>query len=331
MIESGSRTVEPSLRSAARVLHEAGIERARIEAEILLAHVLEVGRPDLIAHPDRVLAVEQVAVFDGMVRRRAGRYPLPYLTGTREFMGLSFRVREGVLIPRPETEALVEAAVDALREAGRASADAAPDLKKVREGGESARGPAELMKPPAAPVAVDVGTGSGIVAISIAHFVPRARVLATDISPAACALARANARRLGVADRVEVLEGDLLSPIEKLCGAGAAPEERAMVICANLPYIPEENISALQPEVREWEPMLALAGGPGGLDVIERLVRQAPDCLRPGGRLICEIGSEADQAARLTSILQAHGGWKRVDLLRDLAGLPRVVAATLEP
>lgn len=296
------RNVEEALRDGARLLKEAGIERARLEAEILLAHVLDATRLDLLAHPERELTSAAESAFSELVRRRASRYPLPYLTGVREFMGLRFHVNPHVLIPRPETEVLVEAAIEALR-AGHHESEGAHLL------------------------AVDVGTGSGAIAVSLAHTVPEARVLATDLSPEACATARLNAHRLGVADRVEVLQGDLLDPLSARCGPQVPPPSRAAVVCANLPYIPDECWPSLQPEVRDWEPEVALRGGPGGLHVIDRFLEQVPGFLRPGGRLFLEIGPEADQGARVAERLRATGGWDEVTVLRDLAGLVRVVTA----
>ncbi|HOJ20630.1 MAG TPA: peptide chain release factor N(5)-glutamine methyltransferase [Armatimonadota bacterium] len=303
------RTVAQALREATAALAAAGIERARVEAEILLAHVLRARRIDLVASPERVLTGQEAEAFDRLVARRATRYPLPYLTGEREFMGLRFHVNEHVLIPRPETEVMVEAAIEALR--GWVAAE-----------GECSQDP-EL----GAPVAIDVGTGSGCIAISLAHFVPQARVLATDISPEACAVARLNAARLGVASRVTVYAGDLLEPLEEVTGAKVPLARRAAVVCANLPYIPEENLGKLQPEVRDWEPAIALGGGPGGLHVVERFLEQVQSHLRAGGTLFLEIGPEADQAPRLTAALGARGRWRDVRVLRDLAGWPRVVAA----
>lgn len=295
---SAAPTIEGALRAAAVQLRAAGIERGRAEAEILLAHLLAVRRLDLLAHSERLLTPEEAAAFAALLARRAARYPLPYLTRSREFMGLSFFVDERVLIPRPETETLVETAMAVLREAT------------------------------APPVAVDVGTGSGAIAVSLAHYVPAAHLFATDISADACAVARENARRLGVADRVQVREGDLLAPVEALFQE--PPPGRAAVLCANLPYIPEECLTDLQAEVRDWEPRLALTGGSGGLHLVERLLRQAPACLRPGGMLLCEIGPEADQPARLTRLLAAAGCWRDARVLNDLAGLPRVVIAILD-
>lgn len=302
------RTAQQALRVATQQLKEAGIERARVEAELLLSHAMGVGRLGLLADPDQVLSPEAEARFMAMVARRSERYPLPYLIGEREFMGLRFHVDEGVLIPRPETEVLAEAAIALLR----------------RWEKERAEGGAPLSQW----VVVDVGTGSGVIAVSLAYYVPSVRVYATDISPRACAIAQENAQRWGVADRVEVWQGDLLHPLREVCGPGVPCHSRASVICANLPYIPEENMSLLQAEVRDWEPRVALSGGPGGLCLIERLLDQAPSYLQPGGHLFCEIGPEADQPRRLMALLAQNPIWRGVHILPDLAGLPRVLTAT---
>ena len=353
-------TVEHALRQAAGVLRAAGIERARVDAEILLAVVLGARRLDLLTSPERPLDPPQAAAFDALVRRRAGRYPLPYLTGEREFMGLRFLVNEHVLIPRPETETLVEAAVETLRaflagsgewesgrvgewESGRVGDLAARTVPPRPDGsGEAPDSPIPPLShsptlplphspTPTLPHALDIGTGSGAIAVSVARQVPEAVVYATDLSAEACAVARENARRLGVDDRVCVFEGDLLAPLEPMCGPQVPPEQRAAVLCANLPYIPDENLGNLQAEVRDWEPRLALAGGPGGLHIIERLVAQAPDFLRPGGRMLLEIGPEARQSERLVALLEQAGGWRGIRVLHDLAGLPRVVSAVRPP
>ncbi|MBI3946582.1 MAG: peptide chain release factor N(5)-glutamine methyltransferase [Armatimonadetes bacterium] len=320
-----TRATGRALREAAGRLRDAGIERPRVDAELLLCHVLGVGRPRLIAHADRILSPAEHARFEGLVARRSARQPLPYLTGEREFMGLRFRVNAHVLIPRPETEVLVEAAIAAFGAYG--------SVEAWECGGHCASPSDRTSALPHSHTpfaAADIGTGSGAIAVSLAHAVPGVRVYATDISPEACAVARENARRLGVAERVAVVEGDLLQPLEDRCGPGVPPEERAAVICANLPYIPDESLAQLQPEVRDWEPRLALAGGPGGLRLVERLLAAAPSYLRPGGRVLCEIGPEADQPRRLLALLARTPGWGQAKVLSDLAGLPRVLSVIFE-
>ena len=205
-----------------------------MEAEVLLAYILGTSRAVLIAHPERPLTPAQLDRYQALVRRRAADYPLPYLTGRLEFYGLEFEVTPEVLIPRPETEMLVELAL--------------------------ARQPAS---------AVDVGTGSGCIAVSLAVHLPEATIYATEISPAALAVARRNAERHGVAERVRLLAGDLLSPCP-------GPVD---LIVSNPPYVSTGERASLPASVREYEPSLALDGGSDGLDVVRRLLAQAPAVL----------------------------------------------------
>ncbi len=254
-----------------------------LDRELILSHVTGLDRAGLYCCWERILTEKEKERFWELAKRRAGGEPLAYLTGQKEFMGLSFYVDRRVLIPRPETELLVETALELI----------APDG-----------------------VAVDVGTGSGAVAVSLAHYRPGLRVYATDISAGALEVARANAVRHGVAGRVVFLQGDLLDPLKGRLAGGAD------VICANLPYIASEDLASLPAQVRLFEPRVALDGGPGGLCHYERLVRQAPAFLKPGGSLLLEIG--CDQARRALALFGA--GWElRVE--KDLAGLDRMIAA----
>lgn len=254
-----------------------------LDRELILSHVTGLDRAGLYCYWERILTQKEQERFWELAKRRAAGEPLAYLTGQKEFMGLSFYVDRRVLIPRPETELLVERAL-------------------------------ELMGPDG--VAVDVGTGSGAVAVSLAHYCPGARVWATDVCSGALEVARANAARHGVAGRVVFLQGDLLDPLKGRLTEGAG------VICANLPYIASEDMPSLPVQVRLYEPHLALDGGPGGLGHYERLVRQAPAFLKPGGRLLLEIGY--DQARRALALFGA--GWElRVE--KDLAGLDRMIEA----
>lgn len=225
----------------------------------------------------------------GLLARRAGGEPLAYITGHREFMGLDFAVSPEVLIPRPETELLVEKALEILKE-------------RRRPGGGGQ-------------VAVDVGTGSGAIAVSLAALLEGLKVYATDISPEALEVAGKNAARHGVRDRVDLLPGDLLAPLLDIPGL------RADLVAANLPYVPAPEIDGLMAEVRDHEPRGALDGGPDGLDHYRRLVPQARRLLRPGGNLLIEIAP--DQGAALKEIL---GGWE-AEVFPDLAGRERLVSA----
>lgn len=253
-------TPEPLLRPALRRLAAAGIpeDEARAEARLLLAHALGVSREELRLRPDRALTEQEAARFDDLIARRERREPLAYLTGSREFYGLPFLVSSAVLIPRPETEFVVEAA-----------------LRHI------AGSPA--------PRIADVGTGSGCIAVTVAVHAPGARVWAIDLSPAALAVAAGNAARHGVAERLTFLQGDLLVPL--------APFAPFDAIVSNPPYIAPGEIAALPPEVRDWEPRAALTtGDEDALLAYRRIAEDAPALLSPGGLLAVEVGQGQAEA-----------------------------------
>jgi release factor glutamine methyltransferase len=278
--------VGQALRQATLELAANGIDDARLEAEVLLAHVLGRPRARLLAHPGHRLAASQAQRFGRLIALRAARWPLPYLTGRCEFYGLRLRVNRAVLIPRPETELLVEAAINRLRTTDR--------------------------RPPRV---VDVGTGSGAIAIALAKHLPGATVIATEASLPALRVAAYNCRRHGLADRVRLLWGELLQPLDQ-------PVD---LIVANLPYIPTGDLAGLPPEVQH-EPRLALDGGPDGLDAVRRLLDQAPEYLKPGGALVLEIGAEQGPAARALAVARFPAA--EVSVLKDYASLDRILAIT---
>jgi release factor glutamine methyltransferase len=255
-------------------------------AQALLAYVVGRGRAWLLAHPEASLSHEQAAQFDVLLNRAAAGEPLAYLVGEREFGGLAFGITPDVLVPRPETEALVEAALDWV------SVQSKSD-----------------------PVIVDVGTGSGAIAITLAVRLKGAQVVAVEVSAPALEIAQSNVQRHAVADRVHLVQGDLLSAL-------AGPFD---VILANLPYVNAEELTAL--EVGRWEPRVALDGGSDGLDLVRGLLRQAPSRLAPAGRLVLEIG--ADQGERALALCQETFPQASVRLTRDLAGLDRIVVVDL--
>jgi release factor glutamine methyltransferase len=268
------------------VLTEAGIEDPRLDAELLLAHALAFQRPQLYVHRDKELAFGDSALYAELVKRRACREPLAYLLGYREFYGIDFSVDSRVLVPRPETEILLE---QALVESRRLSA---------RLGRLSV---------------VDVGTGCGAIAIVLALNLESADVYATDSSAPALEIAAQNCRRHSVQARVHLLKGDLLLPL---------PEPVDLVV-ANLPYIGSEEISGLSPEIRCFEPRQAWYGGRGGLESIERLLAQVHHGLNDGGSIVLEVG--AAQASVVESISAEYFPAARVEVMRDLRGLDRVV------
>jgi release factor glutamine methyltransferase len=251
-------------------------------AQALLAHVVGRGRAWLLAHHEAPLSDGQVAQFDTLLGRAAAGEPLAYLVGEREFCGLAFSVTPDVLIPRPETESLVETALEWARECGKPG-----------------------------PAIVDVGTGCGAIAITLATRLSEAQIVAVELSSPALAVARNNVQRHAVAERVHLVRGDLLSAL-------AGPFD---VILANLPYIGTVELAALA--VGQWEPRLALDGGADGLDVVRGLLKQAPLRLAPGGRLALEIG--ADQGERVLALCREALPQASVRLRQDLAGLDRIV------
>jgi len=267
------------LRDAVARIRAGGVDHARLTAEVLLVHVLGLSRAQMLARLERDLGEAERARFEALVRRAAAGEPLAYLTGQREFFGLDFEVTPDVLVPRPETELLVERALAML---GAGSVHV-----------------------------VDVGTGSGIIAVTVAARRPLAHVTALDVSPAALTVARRNAERLGVAERVRFRQQDLLDP---------APEA-ADLICANLPYIPAADLATL--DVSRHEPRLALDGGPDGLDLIRRLVAQAVTVLAAQGGVLLEI--EARQGPAVETLCASAFPGASIEIVRDLAGLDRVV------
>lgn len=283
-------TVETILRKGASLLAEGQIEQPRLEAEWLLAGGARCSRLEFYRTPDAPLSAGVAERYNEALRRRLSGEPLQYLLGSAEFYGLDFRVRPGVLIPRPETELMAETAIRLLRGAGH---------------------PARF---------ADIGTGSGCVAITIARHVESAIGLAVDCSSMAIAVARDNVARHGLTERVRVVEGELCEPLhglERACG----------VIAANLPYIPTAALAMLPPDVRDHEPRNALDGGRDGLGLIRQLFATAPPYLGPGGRLLVEVGAGQSRPA---AELAKRWGWRTVAMLRDLAGIERLLVLGLE-
>jgi release factor glutamine methyltransferase len=266
------------LRGTERYLADRGVENPRLNAEHLLAHALGLKRMELYLQFDRPLTEAERAPLRDLVKRRGAREPLQHVLGTAEFHGRTFTCDKRGLVPRPETEQLVELAV-------------------------------ELAKANPAPTLLDIGTGSGVIAITLAIELPSATLHATDLSPDAVALAAENAARHALTDRIVFQQADLLPP-------GAAKFD---LIIANLPYIPAGEIAALSPEVRH-DPRTALDGGPDGLDLIRRLIDTAPDRLAPGGALLLEIG--LGQADAVSTLLSARK-LRDISVRPDYQNIPR--------
>lgn len=284
-------TVADAWRSGREHLAALGIDEAAITAEVLLRHALNLSRTELYLAWDRPVADEVWSRYQADLAERVRGRPVAYIVGHREFMGLDFAVDERVLIPRPETEVLVETVLEAI--AGISS-----------------------------PVIADVGTGSGAIAVSVAVLRPDATVLATDISAEALEVARANAARHRVNDRVRFLEGDLLTPV---AAAADAAGFRLDAVACNPPYVALEGAASLPVEIRDFEPPVAVVAE-GGADAYHaRLVAAAPGVLRPGGWLVMEVS--AGQAPRVVELLDRAAGYEVVQTRQDGLGWERVVAA----
>jgi len=296
--------VEDCLRSGTLLLEQAGIETAGLDAECLLAHVLGFPRWRLVTDRWRRLTPDEFGRYLTLLQRRERREPLAYLVGMREFWSLALLVSPDVLVPRPETETLVEAALDLLRGDGLSPHPHSPQSP---------------VPSPRSPVVVDLGTGSGAVAIALARELPGATVVATDVSRRALRIARSNAEAHGVSDRITFLRGNLWRALD-----GRELGGQADVVVSNPPYIPSDVIPTLMPEV-QWEPRQALDGGPDGLQFHRAIVSGAPQRLRPGGFVLLEVG--ADQAESVARLLEGSHRFADIRVLKDLGGTDRVVVA----
>jgi release factor glutamine methyltransferase len=274
--------VDEILQEAAAKLAENGNSSAHRDSQLLLLHVLKLGRAFLLIHREHELTAEQLAQFQQLLARRKANEPIQYILGEREFYGLRFEVNPGVLIPRPETEHLVEAALE------RIPVDRPSSI-------------------------ADIGTGSGAIAVALAHHRPLAQITALDISPAALEVAKRNAIANGVGDRVRFLESDLLNAVKG---------ELFDMIVSNPPYIADSERDSLESQVRDYEPPEALFAGPTGLEVYRRMIPQAANSLKPGGWLLMEIG-----AGQHLQLQQLWNDWNEVGFLPDLQGIPRVAVA----
>jgi release factor glutamine methyltransferase len=274
-----------ALHKASKTLAAQLFEEASLEAEILLMHVLGIDRAKLYAVLGEELSEGDAEVLAQLVNRRLTNEPVAYIVGHREFFGYDFHVTSGVLIPRPESELLVEETLDFVRG----------------------------YFPEEDPIVAEIGTGSGAIAISLALLLPKAEIYATDISASALEIARVNCERHGVQDRVHLLEGDVLAPLP----------EPVDIIIANLPYIGDEELDELGDEIRMFEPLEALAGGGDGLDKVRQLLVKVDEKLRPEGLVLLEIGYvQRGAAASLRLLLPPAAS---VELVKDLGGRERVL------
>jgi release factor glutamine methyltransferase len=302
-IVSTDRSVRGLLRQGIELLRAASVPSFTLAAELLLLHVARRDRTWIYAHPEEILPAETAETYFALIRRRQLGEPTQYLTGKQEFWGLEFEVTPDVLIPRPETEHLIEVALDRLA------------VREVRAGRPSRLDGHGV-------TIVDVGTGSGCIAAALAKELPAATIYATDVSRAAIEVAKRNAGRLGFDERIKFVGSDLLG---EFCGDSASSRTLTFdLIISNPPYISRREADTLPIEVREHEPETALYGGEEGYELYGQLIPQAAECLKPGGLLVLELGYNSLPAVQP---LLDDSTWHNIAVTNDLAGIPRVLSA----
>jgi release factor glutamine methyltransferase len=314
---TSSSSLRESLRGTIAHLEGEDVPSAALAAELLLMHVLERDRAWIYAHPEYELDAATREKYFLLAARRAGGVPTQHLTGHQEFWGLDFEVTPDVLIPRPETEHVIEVALERLV----AQASACGSWL-----GQDRARPTEHQQAEACATfrIADVGTGSGCIAVPLAHEFPAARIVATDLSPSALAVARRNAQRHEVASHIEFVECNLLDAfLRGSPAAGHGPRSFDLIV-SNPPYIGRREAATLPREVRDHEPEIALFAGETGTELYAPLIAQAAELLNPGGFLVLELGH--DSAEYVTSALDAPE-WTNVRITNDLAGIARVASA----
>jgi len=334
---AGGMTIGEACLQASSYLAKAGASEPRASAELLLMHALGLDRAAFLRDWREPMPEERLAEWAAMVRRRAAGEPVQYIVGEQWFCGLPFTVTPAVLIPRPETELLVEAVLETADRLWPSSSGAAnpraSDAAHPRASIPDAARPhavanADSAQPhgagvgPARPLVADIGTGSGAIAVALAARRPMWRLFATDLSPDALAVAKANADRHGVSGRIAFIRGDLLEPFASGAEAGAALD----IVVSNPPYIPSSDLPGLQREVRDFEPRLALDGGADGLEPYRRMAARLR-ALPSAPRLVAfEVGF--GQARAVADLLADAGHWSDIRIIRDYAGIERHVIAS---
>lgn len=283
-------TIGKILKWTEEYFQKYNIENPRLDAEVLLGYVLNKERIFLYVHFDQPLDSEELAKFKECIKKRAMKMPVAYITGVREFMGLDFKVTEATLIPRPDTEILVETAMERL---GKIAGSETGTGKRF----------------------ADLGTGSGAICLSILNYMKEIEAVTVDISPKAIAVAKENAEKFAVSDRIEFLEGDFLKPLEN--------KGKFTAILSNPPYIPKQDILGLESDVKDFEPMGALDGGIDGLDFYRQLLVKGANYIEDGGFLAIEIGINQSQA--ILEMAKRNLMWGKVEVIKDLAGIDRCV------
>src|SRR4030042_1680618 len=277
-------TIREILNEATHSFEAVGIPSARLDAEVLLAFCLKLDRLEFLKNPETKISKTQLADFKKIVARRLKWEPVAYITGRKEFWSFTLEVNQGVLIPRPDTEVIVEEALNIYR-------THTFDMPRI----------------------LDIGTGSGAIALALAKELPQAKIVATDISSGALTLAKKNARSLGLEKQIEFLQGDLFEPVNGIFD----------IIVSNPPYIADQEYQELPPGVKDYEPKEALWAGQTGVEFYEKLIYQSKNHLNENGWLLLEIG--ARQEASVRKIMEDYGNYDSISVRNDYAGLPRVI------
>lgn len=288
-------TVIKALTWAETYLKRFKVPEAKIDAEYLLSHILKCKRQELYLNPNTQLTNQEINTFKGFIQKRSKREPLQYIIGEEEFRGLIFKVTRDVLIPRPETELLVEEAVKII------------ERQRAKGKGQKTN-------------VIDLCTGSGCIAVSIAKEIDNCKVYATDISEKALAVAKENAKGHRVEDRITFLQGSFLEPLKD-----KGLEGKIDIMLSNPPYVSKKDMEKLQPEIKEYEPPLALYGGEDGLDSYRTIIPDAISYLKDGGCLIFEIGY--GQAEGVKELFGKNLAYVKIEIIKDLSGIERVVKA----
>jgi release factor glutamine methyltransferase len=303
-----SWTTRKLLAWMTKAFEDKGLDAPRRQAEMLLAHVLGTERLKLYMDPDRPAAPLERDTLRGLVKRALADEPIQYLVGEELFFGMKFKVDRRVLIPRPSTQTIVEAVLQHARKN--------PDSGSVRD---SDAGSGILI--------ADICTGSGCIAAALAKHLPGARVVATDLSEDALAVARENLETHQLTDRVDLVQGHLLDALRTHPVAGKKASLR--YLCSNPPYIPDDEWAAVEPNVKNHEPTLALRAGPDGLDLARPLIAEGPDFLEPGALMLIEVADS--RAGQALALAEAHPDLTNARILKDSDGLPRVIVAEKKP
>ncbi len=289
-------TIFKSLSWAETYLNKFKTPNAKIDAEYLLSNILKCKRQELYLNPEKQLTNQEINTFKGFIQKRSKREPIQYIIGEEEFRGFIFKVTRNVLIPRPETELLVEEAVSIVKD------------KEARGMGHGSW------------TIVDLCTGSGCIAVSIAKEIDNCKVYATDISEKVLIIAKENAKRHTVEDRITFLQGSLFEPLKD-----KGLEGKIDIMLSNPPYVSKKDMEKLQPEVKEYEPHLALYAGEDGLDSYRTIIPQALPYLKKGGYLILEIGY--GQAEGVKELFAQYPAYDKIEIINDLSGIERVMKA----